>query len=80
MGSSGEDNLPHRIARDSSCVQSELTSPTCTGLRPDSFCNQADRRKDEKLRRLGYRVVRVEAALVMRDTAAVLAAVRAALT
>jgi very-short-patch-repair endonuclease len=34
----------------------------------------ADRRKDEKLRRLGYRVVRVEAALVMRDTAAVLAA------
>jgi len=40
----------------------------------------ADRRKDEKLRRLGYRIVRVEAALVMRDTATVLAVVRAALT
>ena len=39
----------------------------------------ADRRRDETLRRLGYRVVRVEAALVMRDTAAVLAVVRAAL-
>jgi very-short-patch-repair endonuclease len=40
----------------------------------------ADRRRDEKLRRLGYRVLRVEAALVMRDAAAVLAVVRAALT
>jgi very-short-patch-repair endonuclease len=40
----------------------------------------ADSRRDERLRRLGYRVVRVEAALVMRDTAAVLAVVRAALT
>jgi very-short-patch-repair endonuclease len=39
----------------------------------------ADRRRDEKLRRLGYRVARVEAALVMRDAAAVLAVVRAAL-
>jgi very-short-patch-repair endonuclease len=40
----------------------------------------ADCRREQKLRRLGYRVVRVEAALVMRDTAAVLAVVRAALT
>jgi very-short-patch-repair endonuclease len=40
----------------------------------------ADRRRDETLRGLGYRVVRVEAALVVRDTAAVLAVIRAALT
>jgi very-short-patch-repair endonuclease len=40
----------------------------------------SDRRKDEKLRRLGYRVVRVEAALVMRDVAVALAVIRAALT
>ena len=36
----------------------------------------ADRRREEKLRRLGYRVVRVESAVVMRS---VKAAVRAAL-
>jgi very-short-patch-repair endonuclease len=35
----------------------------------------ADRRRDERLRRLGYRVVRVEAALVMRDVAVALAVV-----
>ena len=40
----------------------------------------ADRRRDERLRRLGYRVVRVDAALVMRDALAALAVVRAALT
>jgi very-short-patch-repair endonuclease len=39
----------------------------------------ADRRRDEKLRRWGYRVVRVDAALVMRDVSAALAVVRAAL-
>ena len=40
----------------------------------------ADRRRDEKLHRLGYRVVRVEAALVMRDAAAALVVIREALT
>ena len=40
----------------------------------------ADRRRDERLQRLGYRVVRVEAALVMRDVSAAFAVVRAALT
>ena len=40
----------------------------------------SDRRKDEKLRRLGYRVVRVEAALVMRDVAVAPAVIRAVLT
>jgi very-short-patch-repair endonuclease len=39
----------------------------------------ADRRRDGKLRRLGYRVVRVEAALVLRDLEAGLAVVRSAL-
>jgi very-short-patch-repair endonuclease len=39
----------------------------------------ADRRRDEKLTRLGYRIVRVDAALAMRDAAAALAVVRAAL-
>ena len=40
----------------------------------------ADRRRDEKLRRLGYRVVRVEAALALRDAATAAALVQAALT
>jgi very-short-patch-repair endonuclease len=39
----------------------------------------ADRRRDEKLQRLGYRVVRVQAALVMDSLEAALAVVRAAL-
>jgi very-short-patch-repair endonuclease len=39
----------------------------------------ADRRRDEKLRRLGYRVVRVDAALVLRNIAAGVAVVIAAL-
>ncbi len=39
----------------------------------------ADSRRDEKLRRLGYRVVRVHAALVMSHAEAALAVVRAAL-
>jgi very-short-patch-repair endonuclease len=39
-----------------------------------------DRQRDEQLQRLGHRVVRVEAALVMRDSAAALAVVRAVLT
>jgi very-short-patch-repair endonuclease len=39
----------------------------------------ADRRRDEKLRRLGYRVVRVQAALVSRNVAAALEVVRGAL-
>jgi very-short-patch-repair endonuclease len=39
----------------------------------------ADRRRDERLQRLGYRIVRVDAALVLRDAAAALAVVRAAL-
>jgi very-short-patch-repair endonuclease len=38
----------------------------------------ADRRRDEKLRRLGYRVVRVDAALVMADVAAAVKVVSAA--
>ena len=39
----------------------------------------ADRHRDEKLQRLGYRVVRVEAALVTRDVKAALAVVAGAL-
>jgi very-short-patch-repair endonuclease len=39
----------------------------------------ADRRRDEKLQRLGYRVVRVDSALVTRSEEAALAVVRAAL-
>ena len=39
----------------------------------------ADARRDEKLRRRGYRVVRVEAALVLRNVDGAVAAVRAAL-
>jgi very-short-patch-repair endonuclease len=39
----------------------------------------ADRRRDEALRRLGYHVVRVEAALVLRDVAAAAALVQSAL-
>lgn len=39
----------------------------------------ADRRRDEKLRRLGYRVVRVAAALVMADVEAAVKVVSAAL-
>jgi very-short-patch-repair endonuclease len=39
----------------------------------------ADRRRDEKLQRLGYRVVRVGSALVMGSLEAALAVVRAAL-
>jgi very-short-patch-repair endonuclease len=39
----------------------------------------ADARRDRKLARLGYRVVRVEAKLVLRDVAAAVARVRAAL-
>jgi very-short-patch-repair endonuclease len=40
----------------------------------------ADRRKDETLRRLGYHVVRVEAALVLRDVGAAAALVQSALS
>jgi very-short-patch-repair endonuclease len=39
----------------------------------------ADRRRDEKLRRLGYRVVRVQAALVLRNVERAVAAVSEAL-
>ena len=39
----------------------------------------ADRRRAETLRRLGYRVVRVDAALVLRDVASALAVVRRAI-
>jgi very-short-patch-repair endonuclease len=39
----------------------------------------ADRRRDEKLRRLGYRVVRVDAALVLHNVDAALEVVRGAL-
>jgi len=39
----------------------------------------ADRGRDEKLRRLGYRVVRVDAALVLRSVAAAMARVQSAL-
>lgn len=39
----------------------------------------ADRRRDEKLQRLGYRVVRVNAALVLRDSEAVVSHIRASL-
>jgi very-short-patch-repair endonuclease len=39
----------------------------------------ADRRRDEKLRRLGYRILRVEAALVLRAPGEALAAIQAAL-
>jgi very-short-patch-repair endonuclease len=38
----------------------------------------ADRRRDEWLRRCGYRVVRVEARLVLRDLSAALAIIAAA--
>ena len=39
----------------------------------------ADARRDEKLRRVGYRVVRVEAALVLREVERAVAAVGVAL-
>ena len=39
---------------------------------------RADARRDEKLRRLGYRIVRVDAELVLRDSEAAVALVRAA--
>jgi very-short-patch-repair endonuclease len=39
----------------------------------------ADRRRDEKLQRLGYRVVRIEAALVLRAPEEALAVIRSAL-
>jgi very-short-patch-repair endonuclease len=38
---------------------------------------RADARREERLRRLGYRVVRVEAGEVMRELSAVVARVRA---
>jgi very-short-patch-repair endonuclease len=40
---------------------------------------QADRRRDAVLEALGWRVVRVDAEMVMRDVAAAVALVRAAL-
>jgi very-short-patch-repair endonuclease len=40
----------------------------------------ADRRKDERLQRLGYRVVRVDAALISRNIAAAVALVHSALS
>jgi very-short-patch-repair endonuclease len=40
---------------------------------------RADARRDEKLRRAGYRVLRVSAEMVRRDLQAVLAAVEAVL-
>ena len=40
---------------------------------------RADARRDEKLRRLGYHVLRVEAAVVLREPEAAVAAVRAAI-
>ncbi|HEY3233649.1 MAG TPA: DUF559 domain-containing protein [Polyangiaceae bacterium] len=39
----------------------------------------ADARRDEKLRRLGYRVLRIEAEVVMRDLEGAVASVREAL-
>ena len=39
----------------------------------------ADRRRDEKLRRYGYRVLRVDATLVLRDARAALSAIMDAL-
>jgi very-short-patch-repair endonuclease len=39
----------------------------------------ADRRRDEVLRRLGYRIVRVDAALVLRNLAVAVACVQSAL-
>jgi very-short-patch-repair endonuclease len=46
-----------------------------------AHCNSraADRRRDQKLRRLGYRVVRVDAALALSDAAAAAAVVQSAL-
>jgi very-short-patch-repair endonuclease len=41
---------------------------------------RADARRDEKLRRLGYRVLRLEAEVVVRDLAAAVALVKAALS
>jgi len=50
----------------------------------DGGCHRArgaaNRRRDDKLRRLGYRTVRVEAALVLRNVHAAIGVVRAALT
>jgi very-short-patch-repair endonuclease len=40
---------------------------------------RADARRDAELRRLGYRVLRIDAALVMRDLQAVVARVRSVL-
>jgi len=49
----------------------------------DGRCHEsrprADARRDAELRGLGYRVLRVEAALVMRDLTAAVMLVRAAL-
>lgn len=39
----------------------------------------ADRRREEKLRRVGYRVVRIDAALVLRDLHSALLVIGAAL-
>ena len=39
---------------------------------------RSDSRRDEKLRRLGYHVLRLDAALVLRDPEAAVALVRAA--
>jgi very-short-patch-repair endonuclease len=39
---------------------------------------RADARRDDKLRRLGYHVLRLDAELVMRDLPAAVASVRAA--
>jgi very-short-patch-repair endonuclease len=39
----------------------------------------ADRRRDAKLQRLGYRIVHIDAVLVMRSLEAALAAIRAVL-
>jgi very-short-patch-repair endonuclease len=48
------------------------------GVHPRS--RAADRRRDEKLRQLGYRVLRVDAALVSRSIGAALALVQSALS
>ncbi|HVZ30984.1 MAG TPA: DUF559 domain-containing protein [Polyangiaceae bacterium] len=59
-----------------------LAPVLCLVVEVDGRCHEgrrtADARRDEKLRRLGYRVLRVEAELVMRNLPAAVALVKQA--
>jgi very-short-patch-repair endonuclease len=60
----------------------QVTLASSVGIGPDfdhSRRRAADASRDRKLRRLGYRVVRIEAELVLRDLPGAVALIRAAL-